>query len=271
MAFRYIGIRGHRGAGKNTLSYLLGTAIEHYITHHSFDGFDEVFNAAVDRVKLDESFIDTAEFRHVYFESFADTPKIMLAELIGVPSDWMYNDWTKDAVFVNMRDFSSRLSKDKFERQSLSEHFAAENILYTAETLYTLCYSGVMVTFNEDAYITLRELISYFSRCMREMLGTQVWIKSLNANQWEKERFFAGKHTVYKIFIDCKFPSEITYIKNNGGTIIRAIRETNIKTDTDISSALADDDRYDYTVDLNDGVETVKDDIISLTLKLINQ
>ena len=44
--FKYIGIRGHRGAGKNTISYLLGVAIDFYLRNKSWVGFDEVYNQA---------------------------------------------------------------------------------------------------------------------------------------------------------------------------------------------------------------------------------
>ena len=48
--FKYIGIRGHRGAGKNTISYLLAVALDYYTRNNSWDGFEQVYNDAVERV-----------------------------------------------------------------------------------------------------------------------------------------------------------------------------------------------------------------------------
>lgn len=48
--FKYIGIRGHRGAGKNTISYLLAVALDYYTRNNSWDGFEKVYNDAVERV-----------------------------------------------------------------------------------------------------------------------------------------------------------------------------------------------------------------------------
>ena len=50
---------------------------------------------------------------------------------------------------------------------------------------------------------------------MQRSFGSNVWIKSLKVNKLDSERFYTinGK-TMYKIFTDCKFPSEISYIIN---------------------------------------------------------
>ena len=109
--FKYIGIRGHRGAGKNTISYLLGFAIEYFISKgNSWEGFETAYEAQVKRIINEPSFIEDvmfseSDFANVYFESFADNPKIMVAQLFGLPCDYAYNDWTKDAVIVNLSNF----------------------------------------------------------------------------------------------------------------------------------------------------------------------
>ena len=119
--FKYIGIRGHRGAGKNTISYLLAVALDHYTRNNSWDGFEQVYNDAVERVLEDESFLAESEFKNVFFESFADTAKVVLNQITGIPTDYMYDDWYKEAVIVDLKDFSFDTAKDKLMLESLKE------------------------------------------------------------------------------------------------------------------------------------------------------
>lgn len=267
--FKYIGIRGHRGAGKDTISYLLGTAINFYLcNNNSWEGFSHVYSYAVDKLLTED--LGTPDFRYVYFESFADNPKIMVAQLVGLPTDYTYNDWTKDSVIVDLTDFSYTLSKDKLE--------LAANINkkqpYKADVLYQKTHedSNFFKT-QEHVYITLRELISYFSKyVMQNSFGKDVWVKSLEVNRWESERFFADNKTIYKIFTDCKFPTEISYIKNNEGIIIKVNRFNNIKDDTNISEALQNDERFDYEINLDGNLLNPQliEDIKCLTDKILS-
>ena len=258
-----IGIRGHRGAGKNTLSFLLGTAIEHYTRKGSFDGFHDVYNKAVMRCRLNESFLYEANFRNVYYESFADIPKVMVADLVGVPTEWAYDDWLKDSTFICINTFEVKCPKDKLEREAVKNHLNTYGVLYDASNIKSAIDTG------KEAWLSLRELISYFSHFMRENMGTDVWIKALKSSLWEKEKFFTGNKTMYKIFVDCKFPSEISYIKNNGGVIVKTEFPGNMKPDTSISSALADDPRYDYLFNMQNDLFALEEDIKSLALKLV--
>lgn len=242
--FKYIGIRGHRGAGKNTFSCLLGAAIDFYLRHKSFTGFEEVYNDTVKRILESDGndFLSDQYFNNVYFESFADTAKIMLSNLIGTPTHFMYDDEYKDSVIISMYDFSLIIPKESEKEQV---HKKLE--LKTAEQLKELSDNN-QITDNKNVYCTLRELISYFSKyVMRKSFGSNVWIKSLEMNQWDQEQFYASNgKVIYKIFTDCKFPSEISYIKNNKGTIIKVHRTNNIKNDTEISEELKNDTRFDF-------------------------
>lgn len=266
--FKYIGIRGHRGAGKNTISYLLAVALDHYTRNNSWDDFEQVYNEAVERVLEDENFLDESEFKNIFFESFADTAKVVLNQITGIPTDWMYDDWHKEAVIFDLKDFSFESAKDKLMLTSLKE----KRRLYTADELAEKVKEIDVFKKEEHIYLTLRELIAYFSKyVMQAFFGRDVWIKSLENNKWETERFYASNKTVYKIFIDCKFPSEISYIYKNKGCIIKINRDNNMKSCTNISSELKDDDRFDYEINLDgnlknpDTIETIK----SITSKII--
>lgn len=263
MSFKYIGIRGHRGAGKQTVAYLLGTCIDYYIQHKSFDGFDDVYKQAVDRVHQDENFLPEADFRRVQFVGFADNPKIMLAQLIGVPTEWMWNDWMKDSVFVDMKSFEIHRCKDKLEMY----HWKGRSV--TAAELA----DKENKDFDSKVWISLRELIIYFGKyTMQHMFGQNVWIKSLNANQGDMEKFYADNKTVYRIFVDCKFKSEITYIYNNNGTVIDLSRPECVKDNSEISDELEGDDRFDLRIELEpDNLEGLQHVLEELTLGIINK
>ena len=260
--FKYIGIRGHRGAGKNTISYLLGVAIDFYLRNKSWVGFDEVYNQAVSNVIENEDIIDETNFRSVFFEAFSDTPKITLAQIIGIPSNWTYNDWKKDSVIIDLYDFSYIQAKSKLDLHCLE----SEVHPWSAKQLKEFVDTGHVNLNKDHVYITLRELITYYSKyVMQGYFGQSIWVKSLENCKWETERFYTGRgNTIYKIFTDCKFPTEISYIKNNEGIIVKVNRYSNTKENTDISEELESDNRFDFEInlsgDLHDTqtIETIK-------------
>lgn len=269
--FKYIGIRGHRGAGKNTVSFLLGTAIDFYTKNNSWEGFDEVYKDAVDMALHDDSFVDCADFTNVFLESFADTAKIMLSQLFGIPSEYFYDDWCKDSIIIDMKTFTFSQAKDKLELQRMKEN----KYLCDAEKLIRIANFKGIDGNDDPVFTTLRELIAFFSKyVMQKNFGRSVWVKSLSVNKWDQERFYTGRgKTIYKIFTDCKFPSEVSYIYNNNGKIIKVIRDNNVKEDTQISKELDLDPRFDYQIELDGDLmsDKTKEDIKSLTLKIIEQ
>lgn len=268
--FKYIGIRGHRGAGKNTISYLLAVALDYYTRNNSWDGFEKVYNDAVERVLLDEDFLSESDFKNVFFESFADTAKVLLNQITGIPTDWMYDDWHKEAVIFDLKDFSIKVAQNKLNLKSIKE----TQRLYTADELVEKVMAGDVFKKEEHIYLTLRELIAYYSKyVMQTFFGNDVWIKSLENNKWENERFYASNKKIYKIFVDCKFPTEISYIYNNKGCIVKINRDNNVKSGTNISAELENDTRFDYEINLDgnllnpDTIETIK----SITSKIITE
>ena len=108
---------------------------------------------------------------------------------------------------------------------------------------------------------------------MQQFFGRNVWVKSLENSKWENERFYALNKTIYKIFVDCKFPTEISYICNNEGKVVKVTRENNIKQDTDFSDQLDNDNRYDFEIKLDgdllnpETIENIKD----ITLKILSE
>ena len=181
----------------------------------------------------DEDIIDETNFRSVFFEAFSDTPKITLAQIVGIPANWTYNDWKKDSVIIDLYDFSYIQAKDKFDLHCLE----SEVHPWSAKQLKEFVDTGRVNINKNHVYITLRELITYYSKyVMQGYFGQSIWVKSLENCKWETERFYTGRgNTIYKIFTDCKFPTEISYIKNNEGIIVKVNRYSNTKENTDIS------------------------------------
>lgn len=268
--FKYIGIRGHRGAGKNTFSYLLGVTLNYYMLNEKFDeGYNTEYKKAVDKIlELNEDFLETSELSNIYFESFADTAKITLAELIGIPSYYMYNDWCKDSVFVDLQNFHFLQVKEKIDIPPMLKE------AYTARQLYDIILSDKnFFLIEKPIYIQLRELIIYYSKyVMQGFFGSNVWVKTLEKNRWEQEKFYSANKVIYKIYTDCKFSSEVSYIKNNNGIIIRVNRDENIKDDTEFSNELHNDDRVDYHINWNLDLydNNFIEELKSLTLKILS-
>ena len=53
---QYIGIRGHRGAGKNSISYLLGRTIDYFIKNKVIKSdYDSLYKSWVDDIMNDDN------------------------------------------------------------------------------------------------------------------------------------------------------------------------------------------------------------------------
>lgn len=268
--FKYIGIRGHRGSGKNTISYLLGTAINYLMIHKSWDNFETTYEYAVHHIMSGDDVFSDHNLKYIYFEAFSDEPKILLSQLIGVKPSSLYNDWVKDSMIVNLKDFSYTQSKDKLELHAKLDRLHP----YTAKTLKEAVDKDPNLLQN-DTYIVLRELIIYYSKyVMQHYFGKNVWIKAREVNDWKEESFYGNDYkTIYKIFTDCKFPSEISYIKDKSGVIVNICRPDNVKNDTEITNELAEDNRIDFEIELTTSNlfdYSIMNSIKLLTEKIIN-
>ena len=75
----------------------------------------------------------------------------------------------------------------------------------------------------------------------------------------------------YKIFTDVKFPSEVSYIKDNGGIIICASRKDHNKGTSALSDALKDDHRIDYMLDMSGDLEDKQEMIEGIITQILNK
>lgn len=254
----YIGIRGHRGAGKMTVSYLLGCTIEYIINPMRFsNNFDNQFKLWCDLVKDDEYITSHSELDKIYFSSFKETPELMTELLLGT-FDISFDNFNKDHIIINLKDFTYKTYQQ-----------TPENIkLLTAEELYELFKDKKEPTaITKDIYVTLREFVMYFGReVMQRFFGLNVWVKTLR-NSDERYKPTYNDFNYYKIFMDVKYPSEVTYIKDKGGVIIKVTRPGHKKRGVD---KLLHDDRVDYNIEIGESLYDLKDTIYELANTIIN-
>lgn len=258
----YIGIRGHRGAGKNTVAYLLGNCIN-YILSDKFNDekFNELFQIWCDDIVTNEKIIHSASLDKVYFESFGDTLKMIIQLILGCPQEFLYSDYHKDHVVINLRDFSYK------DYEVIPEDI---NIYSSGDLFKMMSLSKQPITITKNTYVTLREFIMYFGReVMQRYFGLNVWVKSLNSSQEFFTNIF-NEPDEYKIYTDLKTPAEVTYIKNKEGVIVKVSRPSNKKPSKGIDK-LSQDNRFDYEVIIDKDLYSIKDQILNISKEIISK
>lgn len=257
---KYIGIRGHRGAGKSTIAYLLANTLEYLTNDHSYDDYEKYFNIWCDDIIADEGVTQRLNCQHVIIEGFGDTPKMLLFMLTGIPMHEMNSDYYKDHIIINLKDFSKKVIDDPIEYN--------EYDLITADEYF----KHVILTedpqpIKNNVWMTLRELILYFGiYVMQNAFGLNVWIKSLQANKEYFNGLFHDDQSGYKIFCDIKARSEISYIKEHDGIIIKVSRPDHKKNGG--MNLLKGDSRYDYEITNCDNLKSIANQIWEIAKKI---
>lgn len=277
---KFIGIRGHRGSGKNTVAYLLGNIIQwlldNYMTKQGLNikyasqltqdpVFTTVYRVWCDCIKNDEQeALDNINADNVYFESFGDTPRILLQLITNIPNNYFNSDYYKDHVVVNLKDFSWEIKKDIDKVPNLTD----------VHTLSTAVYMD-MIDFTSDdtIFMTLRNFIIYFAQVCMKYLGQDVWVKSMRRSDFDQDNYddYYNIGTIYKIFRDIKAPSELTYVKDHDGIIIKVDRPEFKKENTGVES-LSNDPRFDYHVVINEDILTdqkLKEELVKIAIELV--
>ena len=262
---KYIGIRGHRGAGKSTVAYLLSNTIQYLLDHgdeHPIEQFTKEFNEWCEAFRKDETCISRMELDRVIIEGFGDTPRMLLSMLTGIPYSDMWNDYKKDHLVINLRDFKTNVVGD------ISSF--PDKLWEAREYFITTTASTDPEVLKDDVYMTLRELILYFGiYVMQNAFGLNVWIKSLVANSSFFACLFPDDENGYKIFQDIKARSEISYIKDKGGVIIKVSRPGHKKTGG--MDLLKGDSRFDYEVNITGELEDLRDQILTIAKHIISE
>lgn len=272
---KYIGIRGHRGSGKNTIAYILGNLMQYLIDTYgasisftttneilSDKYFDVAYKVWCDCIKRDESkALNDMNTPNVYLESFGDTPRILLQLITNIPIEYFYSDYYKDHIIVQLKDFS------------WSEVDNTEEFKIDINQLIQKIENGDMDEVdNSNLKLTLRDLIVYFATVNMKYMGQSIWVKSVKCSEMNnsyEEYYNIGQQ--YKIFRDIKASTELTYIKDHNGIIIKVNRPKFKKSVIGVES-LDNDNRYDYNITINSDIEndiTLKHNLLNIALDIL--
>ena len=86
---RYIGVSGHRGAGKSSIAYLIGHTLELICQGHTKaivdndEAYSSFYSHWCKQLMESENCINEVDLSHVYFESFSDSIKTFIRLLLG--------------------------------------------------------------------------------------------------------------------------------------------------------------------------------------------
>lgn len=256
----YIGIRGHRGAGKSAIAWLLGNTIS-YLTKKTGEEISQTtWNEWCNDVIRDPNIMDKVGMDRVFIESFSDQIKVLIQLFLNCPHEYLYNDIYKDTVVVNMRDFSCHEVEagEIFDTVTAKEMYDSINKQEDPQPII------------KNTYMYLREFILYFGmEVMQRFFGSNAWVKSVSNNTKMHDEFFDhGK--CYKIYMDVKTPAEVTHVKKHNGVIINVIRPKNKRGASGLER-LGRDDRIDYSVNVNGSLYELKNQIEAIASDIINK
>lgn len=270
---KYIGIQGYRGAGKETLSFLLGSILDYLIQSENdncdldIEEIGKIYDNAVEAVYCDSQFLQDSEFNHVYVASFSDTSKTLLHLMTNIPMEYMYDSEYKSNTYINLKTFKYVEGvMDPSELNIISAQSLWDKKLRDIQSINNPYHPLSL----EDEWIQLKEFLMYYGHfVMKNFLGKNIWVKSLDSVEEEDEYFI--KDISYKIFNDVKFEGEIKYIKDRGGIIVYIDRPKNIKKDFIPIDKIQHPD-YTIKIDTNKledlSSDVVKSQVIELALSI---
>ncbi len=262
---KYIGIRGHRGSGKNTIAYLLANTIQYFIDNQQEIDFDTLWSSWCDKIIENEhDAIDNITVQNVYLESFGFLPKMLVELITSIPHNYIESDYYKDHLFINIKDLSWEVIDD------LSKKPLTADIYSLTYTMFQ--FEGDVKVYARDPILSLRDFIVYFAKFCMHALGKDIWVKAMRNNEINNYDDIYNIGQKFKIFTDVKAPSELSYIKEKNGIVIKVTRPDNIKEDRGVE-LLKDDNRWDFEIQntniKND--ESFKRSIIDIAKYIINE
>lgn len=265
---KYIGIRGHRGSGKISIAYLIANTIEYLMDFKNVgEEFDNLYKSWCNELMKDEqNAVYNIDAPHVYLESFGDLPKMLTEMLTNIPHEYIYSDYYKDHIFINVRTM-------KYIEMSDDEIGNFEHDLWKSQDLINFVEEYGFGEF-ESYWISLREFILYYAKTTSKYLGNDIWVKLMRVSEERdnamQERYnIFGKGDKYKLFVDLKAVSEVTYVKERDGFIIKINRPQNIKERG--FDNLENDTRYDYELNIEGDLYELKDKIVEIAKIIKNR
>lgn len=260
---KYIGIRGHRGAGKNSISRLLGLALQYYKDNNCFDEeFDKRYDELCSNLVKDKEYYNEVWFNNVYFDNFGDNLKIIISQMFNVNTNLLFTDDFKDNKYINLKDFKI------YDIQNLDKSKIVNYKKLFEKRLNEMDVETTPKVFKDDIYLSFRDFVMYMGWMFQNFLGKNIWVKLIKLTDSQIDEFF--NNIQYKIYCDVKSPSEISYIKEKNGVIIKLYRPDHIKSDTDVSQQIDYDHRVDFTLNINGSLEDIKENIKELVIDIYN-
>lgn len=257
---KLVGIRGHRGAGKESVAFLLASTLEFV---DEFEGlkinnesdykkhFNIMYNESVKVLvnDKDKAFAE-ANFNFIYLDAFGDAPKAMVQQLLGCDFKYLQEERWKDHAIVNLRTFT------------LEEVDELPEGLMDPSLMMSYCPSFLNdERCKDECKMSLRDFILYFGiNVMQKYFGQDVWVKSTAQNDKRNEEYFEDG---IRIYTDIKAPTELTYLIDRHAVIINVERRGYKKRGG--LDLLKDDTRWDYNVQIKgNDLMSIKDDILKI-------
>lgn len=245
---KYIGITGHRGSGKNTTAYLLGNILERMRRGQSKESIEVLFPKWCETIRKDNNAIYDTSLYYVYFDEFGELPKSMVSQLLGIDMGILDNDFMKDHMYVNLKDFT--IHRD-----------VVDNVITSDEYLKVVKPEKpkLIRRVKNDSYMSLREFTKMFSvDIMQRIFGTNVWLKS----RLRQNEQYGEVEDGWRIFTDVKLGDELLYIKDKNGVIIEVNRPDNRKKDAGISNIEGVD--VDHTITIMTDISEMFEDLYKI-------
>lgn len=257
---KLVGIRGHRGAGKESVAFLLAQALEFIEMSERLEAnneedykkhFNIMYNESVKALvdDKDKAFTD-ADFKYVYLDAFGDAPKAMVQQLLGCDFKYLQEEKWKDHAVVDLRTFK------------LEEVDELPEGLMDPSLMMSYCPSFLNdERCKDECKMSLRDFILYFGiNVMQKYFGQDVWVKSTAQNDRRNEEYFEDG---IRIYTDIKAPTELTYLINKQAVIINVERRGYKKKGG--LDLLKDDTRWDFNVQIKgNDLMSIKDDILKI-------
>lgn len=259
---KLVGIRGHRGAGKESVAFLLASTLEFIDYTERFEiskwevenkQFNIMYNDAVKKLvdDKDEAF-SNANFKYVYLDAFGDAPKAMVQQLLGCDFKYLSEEYWKDHAVVDLRTFDieevDELPNDLLDPQTLRGWVPA-------------VFDNDKCKEVMDLKMSMRDFILYFGQSvMQKYFGQDVWVKSTAQNDKRNEEYFEDG---IRIYTDIKAPTELTYLIDKQAAIINVERRGYKKKGG--LDLLKDDTRWDFNIQIKgNDLMSIKDDILKI-------
>ena len=257
---KLVGIRGHRGAGKESVAFLLASTLEFIdyserleISNHGdyIKHFNIMYNDTVkDLVDNKDKTFAEADFKYVYLDAFGDAPKAMVQQLLGCDFKYLQEERWKDHAVVDLRTFT------------LEEVDELPEGLMDPSTMMSYCPSYLNDERSKgECKMSLRDFILYFGiNVMQKYFGQDVWVKSTAQNDRRNEEYFEDG---IRIYMDIKAPTELSYLINKHAVIINVERR-GFKKHGGLD-LLKDDTRWDFDLQIKgNNLMSIKDDILKI-------